>query len=217
MKAVFVSSFFCCVALLPAFAVAEPHIFLNNVDITYVRNQQFENVESVFIDAMGNVIMRAPQYHVSQQTETGIKPAEETYVEPEGSQRPSQEALERQASTLPEGTKKVYLVANFNLVGLMGYNIDVLINGKFVTTLDQNESQTVLDVTSFLHQGKNDVQYKLTMAASAGRSSRATAEIYFSSLNKETEAQIELVGTYAKKKIADVSDNAVYQASLYKP
>ncbi len=202
--------------LLPSMAAAQTRIFLNNVDITYVRNQAFENVESVFIDAAGNIIMRAPQYQISEKTDTGLKTAQETYVEPEGTKHPTQDEIHAMTATLPEG-KSVYLVANFKYVGLMGYNVDVLINDAFVATLDQNKEQHVLDVTSFLHKGKNVVTYRMVMAASAGRSSRASVEIYYATVTKETDSQVELTGTVAKKVIVGGDEIPSYTIDLFKP
>lgn len=217
MKPSVCSSFLCLALLWAVQASAEPRIYLNNVDITYVRNQAFEHVESVFIDAEGNIIMRAPQYQISEKTETGLKAAQESYVEPKGTKRPTQEELDAMTSTLPDGNKPVYLVAKFNAPGLMGYNVEVWINQVLVTTLDQNEPQYAIDVTPHLHPGKNDIRYRTIMAASAGRSSRASVEIYYAVVNQETASQIELMGSVAKKVISGGTEASTYTVSLFKP
>ena len=217
MKKLFALSMLLPTMLASSLAGAEPRIFLNDVDITYVRNQLFKDVNQVSIDAEGNVIIHAPQYKISERTYDGVTQANSSYVAPEGTKYPSSQELETARCTLPNDPKPTYLVANFNYPGLLGYNIDVYINGKFVKTVSHEEAQTAIDVSSFLHKGKNHVQYRMVLAPSAGLASKATAEFFFAKATQNYTGAVELSGNVAATQITTTDTKNVYDLDLFNP
>jgi len=198
-------------------AVAQPRVFLNDVDITYVRNQVFKDVDQISIDAEGNIIIHAPQYKISERTYDGVEEGKSTYVPPKGTQYPTPQELEEKRCTLPNDNKPTYLVANFNFPGLLGYNIDVYINGKFVKTISHEESQAAVDVSSFIHQGKNHVQYRMVLAPSAGLASKANCEIFFAKADQNFNGKVEVSGNVASTTISTNDTKNVYDLDLIKP
>ncbi len=218
MKKVFavVPALLACL-LFASNAFAEPHIFLNDVDITFVRNQVFKDIDQISIDAEGNIIIHAPQYKIAERSYDGVTEGKSTYVQPEGTNYPTSQELEEQRCTLPNDNKPTYLVANFNFPGLLGYNIDVYINGKFVKTISHEEAQTAVDVSSFIHQGKNHVQYRMILAPSAGLASKANCEIFFAKADQNFNGKVEVSGNVASTTISTNDTKNVYDLDLIKP
>lgn len=243
----------------PAAAMAAPNVYFNGVDITGVANQSFSNV-SVQLDAMGNVIITAPQYHLMNFEKSHQANQAGAQVAPQGQPvygqnapaygrnsapaygrnpalRPdAQAAYQAQAAgnrviqpkttfsdasegliALPEPSKPTYLVAFFDSPGLLGYNIDVYINGKFVKTLMQSESQTSFDITQYLVKGTNVLQYQMSMAADAGTSSKASVVLSLSKLTARQGNAIELTGQYARQYIRAADGPRLYQVEVFVP
>ncbi|MBR4986112.1 MAG: hypothetical protein IKY83_10285 [Proteobacteria bacterium] len=258
---------------VPAFADASPYVYLNGVDITGTTNQTFVNV-TVQFDALGNVIMTAPHYHLMNTDKNhqangqpvqniqqapygsgsapsyGNNPALKPSAQPSyggttapsygnnpapsyGSQAPSygsqayQNRVIQPASTfseasdgitqLPEPGKPTYLVAFFDSPGLLGYNVDVYINGKFIKTMMQSESQTSFDITQYLVKGKNTLQYQMSMAADAGSYSKASVVLSLSKLTARQGNAIELTGQYARQYIRASDGPRLYQVEVFVP
>lgn len=204
--------------LLPAMAFAAPNVIFNGVDVTGATNQQFTNV-TVEFDAQGNVILTAPQYKLVDTTPkaavapSAVAPAQ---VNPSPSTVPVPAAAS-DIPTLPDGVNPTYLVAMFDSPGLLGHNVDVYVNGKFVKTLSQGQAQQSLDISSYLTKGKNTVQYRMMMAADSGSSSKATVELSLSKLTGKQGNAVELTGQYARVVIKGSDGPKVYTVDFMVP
>ena len=110
------------------------------------------------------------------------------------------------------------MLALFNAPGLLGYNVDVLVNGQFVKTLVQGQSQQTCDISRYLVKGsENSIQYRMVMAADSGTSSKATVSL---SLAKATHAQgaaVELTGEYAPIVIRGLDGAKTYTVTFIVP
>ncbi|MCL2325432.1 MAG: hypothetical protein FWC40_02870 [Proteobacteria bacterium] len=209
---------FVCAALTAIFlgsmasSTMAQNVTLNGVDITGIRGQHFTNVDIAF-DDKGNLAISAPQYKVAPlPAVTPQAPA----ATPQVGQSPS-ESPSRPSATLPETQSPIYLVALFSAPGLLGYNIDVYINGQFVKTLTQGQAQQTIDVTAHLRKGANLIQYRPVLAADSGKSSRASVELLFSIVSQTTSNAIELTGAYAATTLTDINDRSNYNVELILP
>lgn len=105
-------------------------IYINGQKSEGVRNLNFENV-NVRIDGKGNVIIDAPNYIIKREVRE--------------SPRLTQSAL----------TKQYYLVTKQDIPGIVEFDVDVYLNGKFLATLLGSEVSTVIDLTKDLNPGMN--------------------------------------------------------------
>ncbi len=201
--------------LVSSWAMAEPRVYLNNVDITYVRSQFFEDV-NVSIDSEGNINIIGERYKISRKTDEGTVAEGSTYQTPDEVKQ-LEAAMRQKQNTLPDNNAPVYLVALFNQPGLLGHAVSVYINDKLVKTLSQNEAQQVFDVSSYLVKGVNRIQYKVVKAASAGSSSRATVTISYAKVSSETATDLELSGNYGELVIRSLDGEKDYSLELIKP
>ena len=119
--------------------------------------------------------------------------------------------------TLPDRVNPTYLIATFDSPGLLGHNVDVYINGQFVKTLHQGQSQQSVDVSQYLQSGKNTIQYRMIMAADSGTSSRATVELALSKLTGKQGNAVELTGQYANIKINCIDGAKTYTVEVMAP
>ena len=127
---------FAMLLLLAAVPAAAAEVFVNNVNVDGLTNQQFEKV-NVRIDDKGNVYIEAPGYAVKR---VSVGPVAEAAKE--------------------EGiiTKKYFLVTENNPVGATEYDIDLFINGKFIRGMHSSDDQIVAEITKHLRPGKNQIQ-----------------------------------------------------------
>ncbi|MBU1219910.1 hypothetical protein KKF34_18825 [Myxococcota bacterium] len=110
-------------------------IFINGIDLSkyLITNVELKNV-TVKFDAKGNIYIVAQGYN--------IKPGEKVKTE-------TKESDEKLAN-------KYYLVTFPKPAkGSSGYDVDLLVNGKFVKRLYADSDQLVLDVTEHVKKGKN--------------------------------------------------------------
>jgi hypothetical protein len=121
---------------------AHAGIYLNGVNIDGVTGQTFENC-TVTIDDKGNVLIVAKGYEVQG---APTKPA--TAVEP--------------ATPVEPVTKRYFLVSEQNIVGMAQYDIDVYVNSQWVKRIGAAEPQVVVEVSKYLHKGKNVVHFTAT-------------------------------------------------------
>jgi len=193
------------------------NVTFNGVDVTGIKGQHFTNVDITF-DDKGNLAITAPQYKIAtipaavSQTATPQAPQ----TTPQAGQTPGAHAS-RPSATLPETQSPIYLVALFNAPGLLGYNIDVYINGQFVKTLTQGHAQQTVDVTSHLRKGSNIIQYRPILAADSGKSSRASVELLFSIVSQTMGNAIELTGAYAAITLTDINERSNDSVELILP
>ncbi|HSG41088.1 MAG TPA: hypothetical protein VLE27_15730, partial [Thermoanaerobaculia bacterium] len=150
-------------ALLPTSALAGS-VFLNGVSIDSVRDQKFEKVASVRIDAQGNVHIDAPAYAVKTVSVPSapapapapapVAPAPAPAPAPVA-QAPAPVAAPAPAPATPAVdtapariTRRYFLVTEQSARGMTEYDIDLYVNSKWVRRLRNNEDQVITDITS---------------------------------------------------------------------
>ena len=146
--------------LLASVALAG-RIYVNDVDVTDLTDQTFEDVVVTF-DADGDVYIDAPQYEIEVLEAEGGEGTETTATrQPEPAQvqatpEPSQArtAPKPEPSGVPEG--RWWLVTEDN--GSRGHSVEVYINGELVTTITSGGEQVIEDVGPWLHPGTNEVR-----------------------------------------------------------
>jgi hypothetical protein len=77
-------------------------------------------------------------------------------------------------------TKKYFLVTEQTVQGATEFDVDLLLNGKFVRTLSGNDPQVVSELTRLLRPGKNQIVLQATKkVATAGQPrSRSAAHLF---------------------------------------
>lgn len=219
---------FLYVALAGAFALAAPtlahaqnQVFLNGIDISGTKNQTFDDV-SVSFDASGNISITAPQYKVVEQapktspSAVAPSPTQPAQVVAQVAPPAKTSAVPPLAvPTLPNPEKPTYMLALFNAPGLLGYNVEVIINGVMVKTIPQGKASQSFEVTDYLRRGsRNTIQYRLVMTADSGTSSKATVQISLAKANPGVGNTIELVGEYAPIEIKGIDGAKTYSVQI---
>ena len=194
--------------LFPAFAMADPTVKINGVDISDVRGQSFKDV-TVVIDEMGNINIIAPQYQIKHTT---VKTDDNTAQRITGSA-----PVLTNTSALPASSSPTWLVAEFNYPGLFGYDIDVIVNGHAAKTITQKNPSFTQDISQWLSHGKNIIEYRLSPSADAGSFSKATAELYLSKQVKKGMDTVELSGQYAPLQIRNADGARSYKIEVTMP
>jgi len=173
-------------ALLVGSSLAgSPEVTLNGVDIGMLRDKQFQQVD-VYIDKQGNIHLSSDRYQVQVQDGAdagGMKPPPRPVGQPQTRAttepvRPSRlPPREPQATTSsqtvrpsrvtpqatpaePEPTGPVqagswWLASEDN--ASRGHEVRVYINGTLVKTIGSGQPQVIMDVSSYLERGSNDV------------------------------------------------------------
>jgi hypothetical protein len=110
-------------------------VFINEVNVEGLTSQSFEKV-NVRIDEKGDVHIDAPGYSVKRVAlaDTNKAPVPEAVI-----------------------SRKYFLVTEQNVLGMTEYDIDVLVNGRYLRTLASSDPQLVSEVTKYLKPGKNTV------------------------------------------------------------
>ena len=193
--------------LLATNAWADPTVTFNGIDVTGLQNQKFNNVNIEF-DAKGNIILTAPQYKLvntapqtpTPNTQTPTQQADSaltTTANSHNTPTANSHNMPQDLPVVPDNGQPTYLMAIFNAPGLLGYNVDIYVNGNFAKTLDQGKELQTLDISKYLVKGKNTLQYRLIMAADSGTSSTATVVISLAKMTKQQGKTVELSGEYA--------------------
>jgi hypothetical protein len=201
--------------LLATNAWADPTVTFNGIDVTGLQNQKFNNVNIEF-DAKGNIILTAPQYKLvntapqtptpntqtpTQQADSALTTTANSHNTPTANSHNTPTAnshnMPQDLPVVPDNGQPTYLMAIFNAPGLLGYNVDIYVNGNFAKTLDQGKELQTLDISKYLVKGKNTLQYRLIMAADSGTSSTATVVISLAKMTKQQGKTVELSGEYA--------------------
>lgn len=208
---------------IPLSAQAQNQVFLNGIEISGTKNQIFSNVTVAF-DTVGNISITAPQYKVLEQPQSSTvapsptQPAQVVSPSPV----PVQSALGTLAAPsipkLPNPEIPTYLLAIFNAPGLLGYNVEVLINGSLVRTLTQGRPTQSFDVSQYLIRGtRNTLQYRLVMTADSGTSSKATVQLSLAKAATTTGNAVELSGEYAPIEIKGIDGAKTYTVQIDVP
>ena len=118
-------------------------VYLNGVEVDGLANQSFSNAKVTF-DAQGNVRIEAAGIEVKTMTTGGATAPTAAPARP---------------------TKHYFLVPQQSVVGMTGYDIDVFIDGTWVTRFRNDEQENPLDVTKYVAVGANKVLFTAHKAA----------------------------------------------------
>jgi hypothetical protein len=117
-------------------------VFLNGVQITGAKEQVIDKAK-VVLDKSGNVHITAPDYKVKEvgtDAGSGRQPAAQT--------------------TSAHLSKKYFVVTNITRPAMTGYQIQVIINNKFLKAISDDVPQFVLELNNYLKEGKNTVSFR---------------------------------------------------------
>jgi len=157
-------------ALATASTAQAAKVFLNGVEVDGLANQSFSRAKVTF-DAQGNVHITAPGIEVKTLT-AGAQAS----APPAAAARP---------------TKHYFLVPQQSVLGMTGYDIDVFIDGTWVTRFRNGEQENPLDVSKYVAVGANKVLF--TAHKSAGERKSFSPEHTFTVLVGEGSASADQV------------------------
>ena len=220
----------------PFLAMGNPSVIINGYNVTGITDQKFENVQVQF-DSSGNIIITAPQYKLVTVNNGGNVTNSPSPGNPSSGTASSGNPSSGSASAksvnplvpavggpvvydrnaLPDGVNPTYLVAEFSEAGLLGYHVDVYINGKYIKEMKQDNAQQTMDVSRFLVKGKNTIQYRLVRAANAGGTASAYVELWFAKLEGRQGSSLNLSGQYGEIKIMGKDGDKSYTIELTVP
>jgi hypothetical protein len=124
---------------LPAGAV---EVFLNGVQITGAKDQVIDKAK-VTLDKNGDIHISAPDYKVRE-------------VGGGTSTSPPPTAV----ATTSNLTRKYFIVTEVTRTNVTGYDVQVIVNNKFLKTLSDGVSQHVLELNNYLNEGTNSVSFR---------------------------------------------------------
>ena len=197
--------------LVPVVAAADPIILINGVNATGITNQRLDNATVTF-DSTGNIYITAPGYKpVYVDTVTNSQPAASPVLPPSTVVDPLNN--DREFTIKNPNNYPIIMLANFNQPGLLGYTVDVFVNGQYVKKFNQNDAQVSLDMAPYLHKGLNEIRYRTSLAGSAGSSPSATVDIYLSKVTSKQGNALELMGEYGHVVIKSTDGERMYQVN----
>ena len=129
------------VGVVPAFAARA--VFVNGVDISFVRNQTFKKA-TVRIDAKGDIHIDAPGYKVEVVDDPGGAPT---------AAQPAAPAVTPQASA-----QRFYLVTKPSIDGRAQYDFVIRVNGIERKLIAAGSRQVILEITEWFTLGTNRVE-----------------------------------------------------------
>lgn len=148
---------------LAAGTAAAATVYLNGVDITSVRNKTFKNA-TVRIDGDGNVHIDAPGYKVE------VKPQSESKTE----KKPKKK--EEEGGPNPQLDNHYYLVTQPSAGGRAQYDFIVTINGVEKKVIEAGSSQVILEISTWLKPGPNEIRLTASKRLESGRKSTSEAD-----------------------------------------
>ena len=131
---------------------AQTRIYLNDVEITGLKGQKFENC-TVELDGAGDIKIIAPQYKIKTEETSASKP-EETPIKAKTEEPPP--------AAPKAGGKRYYLVTSFSEGARADFDLDIFINGKFYKRILSHDPRVAEDITGLLKDG---VENKFTISA----------------------------------------------------
>jgi hypothetical protein len=124
--------------------VAALEVFLNGVQISGAKDQVIDKAK-VVLDKDGNVHITAPDYKVREMS-GGTNPS------------PPPTAV----TTNSNLKKKYFVVSEVTRIKMTGYQIQIIVNNKFLKTLSDDISQHVVELNNYLKEGTNTVSFRAT-------------------------------------------------------
>jgi hypothetical protein len=175
-------------------STAMAEVYLNGVKVAGLRNQQFKGAEVRF-DEMGNVFINVK----------GID------VQVAGSPTPvTPEPAVAQTRT-PK--KSYFLVSDKSNRGATQYNIDVHINGAFITRVKSEDGLLALDITKHLVPGNNRVVFTAIKKLDTPRKSFSPADTFTLMVGEGTKAGNQIMVQRSlmeyKRTAADVANDSI--------
>lgn len=151
-----------CVLVLLPLAAHGRDVYLNGVKLdsnVVLTNQTFPACEVKF-DDKGDIWITAKGFKID------VKPAAD---EPKPAETPA-----------PVGdrvAKRYWLVSTQTKRGIVQYDVDVFINGKFVKKVKSADAQVVLEVTKYVKPGSNKVRMVATKVVGDKRLSTSPSDV----------------------------------------
>jgi hypothetical protein len=137
-------------------------VFLNGVDISDVRGQEFKKA-TVRLDEKGNVHIDAPGYKVQ-------------VVEP-GTGSTSTAATNDNGGKNLSLSKRYYLVTQPSVGGVAQYRFLVSINGHVRKDIQAGSDQVIMEISAWLHLGENEIVIKAMKNLGEGRKSSSPKDV----------------------------------------
>ena len=120
-------------------------VYLNGVNIDGLRSQNFEKCKAVRIDDRGDIHLECPGYQAERQAAV-----------PASTLSPAPLIPSAVAAAM---TKRYWLVSEEKDGAAAQYDVDVLLNAKFIRRIKAGEPQVVLEITKYLRPGTNKVLF----------------------------------------------------------
>ncbi|MEO1268155.1 MAG: hypothetical protein AAFX99_08655 [Myxococcota bacterium] len=119
-------------------------VYLNGVKVNGITSQNFEDVDIRF-DAKGDVHITVDGVQVKMVDQLNAEQAQ-----------PNSTGKSGQSSAL---SQKYWLISDQSDRGMAQYDIDIHINGQYVTRVKSDAPQTVLEITRYVVPGRNRVVF----------------------------------------------------------
>lgn len=181
-------------SLMASTSTAAAEVYLNGVKVNGLRNQEFKSAEVRF-DAKGNVFI----------TVKGV----EVQVAGDSAPAPANAAVAQTRAP----TKSYFLVSDKTNPGSTQYNIDVHINGKFVTRVKSTDGQVALDITKHLVVGNNRIVLTAIKKLDTPRKSFSPADTFKLIVGEGTKSGNQIMVQRSlleyKRTAADVANDSI--------
>lgn len=144
----------------PAGAAAQRSVYLNGVNIDAAVGRTFDDAQ-VRIDSLGNVHIHAPGYT--------MKP------------RPLPDRPRKPSPTVPESadlTRRYWMVSHQSRANATRYDVDVFVNGAYVTRVKAGSWATIFDLTEWLRPGANVLHFKARENNNVATASNSPADFF---------------------------------------
>ncbi len=138
--------------LLLGSAAAGVDVYLNGVNISGAKDQVIENAK-VLLDKNGDVHINAPDYKVRELSKPGPASTPPT-SSPASSPAPTAPTTQAQLKA------KYFVITDVTRPKVVGYEIQVIVNNKFLKTLNDDFSQAVIELNNYLKEGANTVSFR---------------------------------------------------------
>lgn len=125
-------------------------IYLNGTNITGQKNVDLGQAQ-VQIDAVGDIRIHAPAYEVK---ELEVKPTTST-TKPINQNDPT-----KSAPKPVELSKEYFVVSEISQPGVTGYDVQLIINNRFIQDLSDRIPQHVVELNRHLSQGHNTISFR---------------------------------------------------------
>jgi len=155
--------------LLLGSAAAGVDVYLNGVNISGAKDQVIENAK-VLLDKNGDVHINAPDYKVRELSKPGPASAPPASTPPTSS--PASSPAPTAPTTQAQLKAKYFVITDVTQPKVVGYEIQIIVNNKFLKTMNDDFSQAVIELNNYLKEGANTVSFRALRPQ--GKSSQST-------------------------------------------